>query len=96
MAIKKVSRRSGRQPSLFSPPQLDVGRTVEVAIKSTIDRETIFTLADGTKIHAKVMAPSVSRSRDKYNPNGDPIYVIQAGLILKTVVPKRLKRKVKS
>jgi hypothetical protein len=54
----------------------------------------VFTLTDGTKLYAKVMTPSILRSLDKYNPTGDPIYVIQAGLALKTVVPKRLKRKV--
>jgi hypothetical protein len=72
-----------------------VGRTVEVGIKSTIEGETVFTLSDGTKLHARVMAPSISRSLDKYNPNGDPVYLVQAGLLLKTIVPKRLKRKIK-
>ena len=92
---KKVRARSGRRkPSLFNPPQADFGRTVEVGVKSTREGETVFTLTDGTKLYAKVMTPSILRSLDKYNPTGDPIYVIQAGLALKTVVPKRLKRKV--
>ena len=97
MVKRKVRRKNTRgRPSLFTQPAVDVGRTVEVAIKSAIERETVFTLSDGTKLHAKVMAPSISRSLDKYNANGDPVYLIQAGLMLKTVVPKKLKRKIKS
>ena len=84
-----------RRPSLFTPPPPDFGRTVDVGVKSTRGSETIVTLTDGTKVHAKVMTTSISRSLDKFNANGDPIYIVQAGLSLKTVVPKRLKRKIK-
>jgi len=93
--VKKKARKKVTA-SLFSQPPIDVGRTVEVTVKNAIERETVFTLSDGTKLHAKVIAPSITRSLEKYNPNGDPVYLIQAGLILKTVVPKRLKRKLKS
>lgn len=97
MAKKKAKSkgRGAKRPTIFNPPQIDVGRTVEVGVKSAREGETVFTLTDGTKIHAKVMAPSILRSLDKYNPTGDPIYVVQAGVLLKTVVPKRLRKKIK-
>jgi hypothetical protein len=81
-------------PSLFTPPAVDIGRTVEVAVKSERQGDTTFTLADGTVIHAKVIASSVARSLEKFNPNGEPVYLIQAGLMIKTVVPKKLKKKI--
>jgi len=91
---KSSTRARRRRPSLFTPPQAEVGRTVDVGIKSAAEGESVFTLTDGTKLHVKVAVPSITRSLDKFNANGDPVYLVQAGLMLKTVVPKRLRRKV--
>lgn len=98
LAKKKASGKrgtAGRKPSLFRPPAADVGRTVSVAVKTSSDHDILFTLTDGTKLYAKVVPNGISRSLDKYNPNGDPVYLVQAGLLLRTEVPKKLRRRVK-
>jgi len=94
-ALKKRGTAVRRSPSLFRPPEADVGRTVSVSVKSAAEHEILFTLADGTKLYAKVVPNGVVRSLEKYNPNGDPVYVVQAGLLLRTEVPKKLRRRVK-
>lgn len=96
MAKKKKARAKAGRPALFTPPPADFGRTVEVGIKSAREGETVLVLTDGTKVHARVLPTSIARSLNKFNANGDPIYVIQAGLVLRTDVPKKLKRKIKS
>ena len=93
---KKRARKKSAAPSLFMPPVIDVGQTTVVSVTPTQDAESIFTLSDGTKLYAKVLINSVERSKEKYNANGEPIYQIQAGIILKTEVPKKLKRKLKT
>jgi hypothetical protein len=92
---KKRARKRTAAPSLFTPPIMDVGQTTLVSVTPTRDAESTFTLSDGTKIYARVMISSVERSKEKYNPNGDPVYQIQAAIILRTEVSKNLKRKLK-
>jgi hypothetical protein len=92
---RKRARKKAATPSLFTPPIMDVGQTAAVSVTPTRDEESIFTLSDGTKVYARVLISSVERSKEKYNPNGDPVYQIQAGIILRVEVSKNLKRKLK-
>jgi hypothetical protein len=93
---KKVARKkSSDTPSVFTPPAVDIGKTVLVPIKSAKEAESAFTLSDGTKLYAKVLLTSIVRSRTKYQPTGEPIYQIAGGIVLRADVAKRLKRKIK-
>jgi hypothetical protein len=96
VAKKVAKKRADSRPSLFSPASADIGKTVTVAIKKADDRELDFVLADGTKLHVKVMIPTVLRSLNKYLANGEPVYQIQAGVMLRSDVKKSLTRKLKS
>jgi hypothetical protein len=96
LGAKKRRRDRSGGPSLFTPPVIDIGRTLPVSSTPTKDEESVFTLSDGTKLYARVAITSVERSREKYNPNGEPIYQIQAGIILRTEVARSLKRKLKT
>jgi hypothetical protein len=92
VAKKRSKKKSIAAPSVFSPPVVDVGQTVQVSIKSANQSEAVFSLSDGTVLHANILLTAIERSLEKFNPNGEPIYQITAGLMLKTVVPKKLKR----
>jgi hypothetical protein len=97
MARKKAAKK--KSPQIVVPPAaapvIDLGRTVPVAIKRSPKPDTVaMTLADGTRLKLKPVVMHVERSK-KFNPNGDPIYQIQTGLVLSVIVPRKLKRKVK-
>ncbi len=91
-AARKAPRVKG--PSIYTPPPVDLGKTVKVGAKPLGSEEVVFRLEDGTKLHVRVVLTSVERSKLKFNPNGDPIYQIHAGMLLRTDVPKSLKRKI--
>ena len=91
----KKKKKKSKVPSLFAPPAIDIGNTIAVSIKQTRDAESTYALSDGTKIHARLQINSVERSKEKYTANGEPVYQVQAGIILRTEVAKKLKRKLK-
>jgi len=96
VAKKVAKKRAGDGASLFSPPPVDIGKTVVVQVKKPDDRELEFVLSDGTKLYVKVLVASILRSLNKFNANGEPIYQVQAGVALRSDVKKSLVRKLKS
>jgi len=53
----------------------------------------VYKLADGTTLKVKLVLVNVVRSRDKYDPLGNPIYGITSQNIVKVLnAPKKLKR----
>jgi len=96
MAKRKRAKRKSASPSLFTPPVIDVGRTISVSATTVRDAESAFSLSDGTKLYAKVVISAVERSKEKFNASGEPVYQIQAGILLRTEVHKSLKRKLKT
>jgi hypothetical protein len=74
-------------------PLIDLGKTVSVTVKSSTAEDIIYSLSDGTKLRLRPVIISIERSKQKFNPSGEPIYQIQAGLIMQPSVPKKLKRK---
>lgn len=95
MAKKAAKKARAPRASVFIPPAIDIGKKVPVDIKSTKEAESIFTLSDGTKLHAKVLLVSVERSKDKFQPSGEPVYQVAGGIVLRAKIPKSLTRKVK-
>ena len=78
------------------PVLLEMGRKVPLSVKKASANEIIYTLSDGTKLKLMPVLMSIERSKDKYTPQGEPLYQINAGFFMQTAVPKKLMRKVKS
>jgi hypothetical protein len=72
---------------------VDMGKKVSVKVKSSSADEIVYTLSDGTKLTLRPVLMNIERSLNKFNPLGDPIYQLGTGLVMQTVVPKKLKRK---
>jgi len=70
-----------------------MGRKVSVTVKRASAEQIVYTLSDGTKLTLRPVLMNIERSLSKYNPLGDPIYQLGTGLIMQTVVPKKLKKK---
>jgi hypothetical protein len=52
-----------------------------------------YALLDGTKLKVKAVLADVMRLDGQYAPNGDPLYTINASLVVTTNAPDNLKRK---
>ena len=79
---------------MAKPTQVEFeGRLVDADI---LDSETVgepwcvYRLEDGTTIKCKQIMVSVSKLRDKYKENGEPIYVLKIGGLLDTEIPREL------
>jgi hypothetical protein len=59
------------------------------------DRENwnTYALADGTTLKAKVVLAEVLRIDDRYAPNGDPLYLANANIVVSTAAPEHLRKK---
>jgi hypothetical protein len=70
-----------------------MGRTVSVTVKRASAEQIVYTLSDGTKLTLRPVLMNIERSLNKYTPLGDPIYQLGTGLMMQTVVPRKLKKK---
>ncbi len=68
--------------------------TAEV-IEFEVERENwnTYILADGTNLKLKAVLAEVLRVDDRYAPNGDPLYIVNANPVLSTAAPEHLKKK---
>ena len=74
--------------------KIDLSEGEEVDFENAKEEWNIYKLADGTTLKIKLVLVNVVRSRDKYDPLGNPIYGITSQNIVKTLnVPEKLKRK---
>jgi hypothetical protein len=92
-ARKKAVKK--RQPKLFRPPVANIGESVAVEVKTTTENWSRYALADGTHLRVKPVVSVIRRSTEQYNPGGDPVYLIQAALVIQTDVPPKLKKRIK-
>ena len=96
MASKVKAKKSRpKQPKLFHPPVADIGLAISVEVKKTSEHWSEYVLADGTTLRVKPVISVVKRSSEHYNQFGDPVYQIQAAMIIQPDVPSKLKRKIK-
>jgi hypothetical protein len=73
---------------------IDLSKGEEVDFENEKEEWNVYKLADGTTLKVKVVLVNVVRSRDKYDPLGNPIYGITSQNIVKVLnAPKKLKRK---
>jgi hypothetical protein len=85
-------------PSLPMPPMVPpgfdpTGPSEPVDIVSSKEGWSEFTLQDGTVIRAKAVLLDVKKMINQFNPEGDPVYVMQIIMANQTRVPANLKRK---
>ena len=53
---------------------IDLSKGEEVDFENEKEEWNVYKLADGTTLKVKVVLVNVVRSRDKYDPLGNPIY----------------------
>jgi hypothetical protein len=98
-SAKKKARTRRRAVEVVSGPPIaalvPMGKSVSVKIVKASADEIVYTLSDGTRLRLKPIVASVDRSLEKYNALGEPLYQINAGMFLQTIVTKKLMRKVK-
>ncbi|MFQ6000007.1 MAG: hypothetical protein ACE5J6_04440 [Candidatus Bathyarchaeia archaeon] len=74
--------------------KIDLSEGEEVDFENQKEEWNVYKLADGTTLKVKLVLVNVVRSRDKYDPLGNPIYGITSQNIVKVLnVPEKLKRK---
>ncbi|GBC72918.1 hypothetical protein HRbin04_00313 [archaeon HR04] len=68
---------------------------IDVSIsRHVVDAWNIYSLENGAKLKMKLIITSIKRS-SKYDPFGEPIYVISSQPVIDLDVPKTLLRKIK-
>jgi len=73
---------------------IDLSEGEEVDFENEKEEWNVYKLADGTTLKVKLILVNVVRSRDKYDPLGNPIYGITSQNIVKVLnAPEKLKRK---
>ena len=95
MVSKAKAKKKGNSHKIFRPPVVDMGPTMSINVKSTNEEWSTYKLVDGTSLKVKPVISAVERSKSVYNPTGEPVYRIQAAIVIQTDVPNRLKKKVR-
>lgn len=57
------------------------------------ERWTKYILHDGTELKLKPVVAEILRVEGQYAPNGEPMYTVNASIILNTNSPEHLKKK---
>jgi hypothetical protein len=70
-----------------------MGEEVEFQPSDGGEKWSVYALLDGTTLKVKAVVADVVRVDGQYAPNGDPIYSINAQLIVSTSAPENLRRK---
>lgn len=64
-----------------------------VSVEESVERWTELKLADGSVLRIKPQVIRVIRANGKYDPEGNPLYVVQGGqMMVVTSVPAHLKQ----
>jgi hypothetical protein len=59
----------------------------------TPEKWNTYALHDGTNLKVKAVLANVLRVEGHYTPTGDPLYTVNASLVVSTTVPDNLKKK---
>jgi len=74
--------------------KIDLSEGEELDFENEKEEWNVYKLSDGSTLKVKLVLVNVVRSRDKYDPLGNPIYGITSQNIIKVLnVPEKLKRK---
>jgi hypothetical protein len=52
-----------------------------------------YLLHDGTELKLKAIVAEILRVEGQFQPNGDPVYTVNASVVVNTNAPEQLKRK---
>ncbi len=64
----------------------------EIEYEAEREGWNIYVLHDGTRMKVKVVVANIARL-DTFNENGDPVYMLNASLVVNPDIPDGLKRK---
>ena len=74
--------------------RIDLSEGEEVDFVNEKEEWNVYKLADGTTLKVKLVLVNVVRSRDKYDPLGNPLYGITSQNVVRVLtVPEKLRRK---
>jgi hypothetical protein len=73
-------------------PNLGTVDGTEVQILETTERFTDIKLEDGTTLRIKPVVMTVTRLDGRYDPQGNPMYAVQAGQAMAADVPDHLRQ----
>jgi len=74
--------------------KVDLSEGEEVDFENEKEHWNVYKLSDGTTLKVKLVLVNVVRSRDHYDPLGNPIYGITSQNVIKVLnVPEKLRRK---
>jgi len=65
---------------------------VEMEFKSIKEDWNEYQINDGTIVRLKVVVTNVARITDKYDNDGNPIYVVKSSNVLSISAPEKLKK----
>jgi hypothetical protein len=78
---------------LGSPAALiEKGPSKIVPITKSAENWSEFTLADGSKVRLRPIVASVRHIVGQYNAQGDPVYVLQATMVVDTIAAENLRQ----
>lgn len=74
-------------------PGLGEVEGIDVGLVESVERWTELRLEDGTVLRIKPVVMSISRLEGQYDPDGNPMYAVQAGQTMTMVSsPEHLRR----
>jgi hypothetical protein len=65
---------------------------LEMDFKSVKEDWNEYQVNDGVIIRMKVVVTNIAKIPDKYDPEGNPIYVVKSSNVLSTSAPEKLKK----
>jgi hypothetical protein len=74
-------------------PQNGSSDQVPVDVLEANELWSTYKLSDGTVLKIKTILIEVSRAKNEYNNDGDPVYSIKSANIADAAVPNKLKKK---
>jgi len=64
-----------------------------VEIKKSDERWSEYMLSDGTKLRIKPVVAEIFYVKGQFTPEGDPVYLTKAGMMVSTRSPAKLRKK---
>ena len=89
--------KEATQAPVPTPPQpfgIDPSwELVPVDILSSKEGWTEYELEDGSRLRVKAAVLDVKRAVGQFNPEGEPLYLAQATMVIRTISPPEMKKK---
>lgn len=77
--------------------KIKIGEVIEGAIEVDFEAEqepwSKYKLTDGSTIKLRSIVTKIVRAKNKYDPDGNPIYFIKTSNIMEVTAPDKLKKR---